>query len=671
MTAIAPYGSWESPIDAALVAGGGTTPLEIQVDGDVLWWLEQRPAEDGRQVACRREPGGTFTTVTPPGFNARTTVHGYGGGSYLVRQGTVWFSGFADQRLYRQAPGAAPEPLTPPPTAPGELRYADACITPDGSWLACVRERHGGGTVSNELVAVPAGGDGSAEPVVLVGGRDFYAAPRLGPNGRQLAWLQWDHPNMPWDGTELWVADLSVGDRAAWGGPVLREARRVAGGPEESVCQPAWDPAGDLHFISDRTGWWNMYQVSGEVARGGQAEAEPLAPMAAEFAIPQWWFGLSGYAFLPDGRIACAYGRGPVSHLGLLAPGAGRVEPLALDAPFTSFAWLRALGSQIACVAGGPSAAPAVVLADPASGRVEIVRRGRELEFEPTFISLPRPVEFGTGPDRRQSAHALYYPPANPHYAGPAGERPPLLVMAHGGPTGQTSSLFRPDIQFFTSRGLAVADVDYRGSSGYGRTYRQRLYGRCGVDDVADCVNAARHLAAAGAVDGSRLAIRGGSAGGYLTLCALVFYDDFAAGASYFGIADVEALAAGMHKFESRYVARLFGGGPEVFRERSPIHFSGRLSCPVILLQGLEDAIVPPTQAQAMAAVLDAKQIPYCYLAFEGEQHGFRRAETLRRALEAELFFYSAIFGFYLEDRVEPTEIHHLSSVSSVSGRSA
>jgi len=466
-------------------------------------------------------------------------------------------------------------------------------------------------------------------------------------------------------GTSFDVSLIAAGE------PALSAARRVAGGPEESVCQPAWSPGGSLHFISDRSGWWNLYRLNLQ-ATGNQAGAEPLALMAAEFAIPQWWFGLSSYAFLSDGRIACAYGEGAMARIGLLGPGTGQVEPLALDLPFTSFGWLRGYGGQIACVAGGPSTQPAVVLIDPGSGAVEILRRGHELEFDPGFVSMPRPIEFPTGAQAQPVAHALYYPPANPDYAGPPGDRPPLLVMAHGGPTGQTNTMLRLDIQYFTSRGFAVVDVDYRGSSGYGRAYRQSLYGHSGVDDVADCVSAARYLAATGTVDGGRLAIRGGSAGGYITLCALVFYDDFAAGASYFGIADAEVLARDMHKFESRYIIRLFGADPGVMRERSPIRFTGQLSCPVILLQGLDDAIVPPAQARMMTAALDGNGIPYSYLGFEGEQHGFRRAENLQRAVEAELFFYSAILGFDLADPVEPVEIHHLSRpVNDLTGRTS
>jgi dipeptidyl aminopeptidase/acylaminoacyl peptidase len=667
MATVAPYGSWRSPISAELLAHGGNVPSEVRVDGDAVWWLEQRPAEGGRQVACRWEPAAGIVTVTPDGFNARTRVHEYGGGAYLVRQGTAWFSNFADQRLYRQDRGGVPRPVSPEPATPAGVRYADACVTPDGALLVCVRERHEAGNshkVTNELVALPAGGDGPAEPRLLCGGRDFYAAPRLSPDGRRLAWLEWSHPNMPWDGTELYVADLDVQPDGSRSSVALRAPRRVAGSAQESIFQPEWGADGELYFVSDRSGWWNLYRLDLLHDTDGQAEAEPLAPMEAEFGLPQWWFGLSTYALLPDGRIVCAYGPGSASRLGLLTPGAGGVEPPKLELPFTSFWWLRALGSRIACVAGGPAMPTAVVLIDPDSGTVQILRRGHELELDPAFLSMPRPVEFPTGPQGQQTAHALYYPPASPSYEGPAGERPPLLVMGHGGPTGHTSSILRLDVQFFTSRGFAVVDVDYGGSTGYGRAYRDRLYGQCGIVDVADCVNAARHLVTIGAVDAARLAIRGGSAGGYIALCALVFYEDFSVGASYFGVADIAALVRDTHKFESRYFDQLFGypEAADVYRERSPIHFTQRLSCPVILLQGLDDAIVPPAQAESMAAALDAKGIPYAYLAFEGEQHGFRRAENIQRAAEAELYFYSRIFGFDLADPLEPVEIHNLES---------
>jgi dipeptidyl aminopeptidase/acylaminoacyl peptidase len=648
MATTAPYGSWASPISAELVAAGGVSLDELRVAGGRVHWIEGRPLEGGRQVVCRAagELGGAAEDLVPEGFNARTRVHEYGGGAYTLVGDILFFSNFADQRLYRRDPGAGqqPRPITPEPPAPAAHRYADASPTPDGRRLVCVRERHDGGEVVNELVAVPA--DGAGPPVVLAAGRDFYASPRVSPDGRRLAWLEWDHPNMPWDGTELKLATLD-GDALA-GDPVT-----VAGGPEESVFQPSWSPGGVLHLVSDRTGWWNLYRVG----PGGGLEA--LCPAEEEFGYPQWVFGLSTYAFLPGDRIACIHGRGPMQRLGILEPGGALTD---LDLPFTAFPpQLRALGDRLACLAGSATRPTAVVMVDPASGRVEVLRSSEDRELDPGYLSEPEPIEFPTAGGR--SAHALYYPPANREFQGPAGERPPLVVASHGGPTAGVTSSLRIGYQFFTSRGIAVVDVDYGGSTGYGRAYRRRLDGQWGIVDVQDCVAAARFLAERGDVDPARLAIRGGSAGGYTTLCALTFTDEFAAGASYYGVADAAALARDTHKFESRYLDRLIGPWPEteaLYRERSPIHFTDRLSCPVILLQGLEDEVVPPAQAELMAAALDAKGIPYAYLPFEGEQHGFRQAAHIRRALEAELYFYGRVFGFTLADPVEPVPIAHL-----------
>jgi dipeptidyl aminopeptidase/acylaminoacyl peptidase len=644
----APYGSWASPISAELVAAGGVSLDEVRVAGGRVHWVEGRPLEGGRQVVCRAVPGGRggpARDLVPEGFNARTLVHEYGGGAYTVAGDTLFFSNFADQRLYRLDPGdGGPRPITPEPPAPAAHRYADACPTPDGR-LVCVRERHDGGEVVNELVAVPADGGGS--PVVLAGGRDFYATPRISPDGRRLAWLEWDHPNMPWDGTELRLAELD-GDALA-GDPVT-----VAGGPQESVFQPSWSPDGVLHLVGDASGWWNLYRV------GPGGEVEPLCPASEEFGHPQWMFGLSTYAFLPGGRIACIHGRGPMQRLGILDPDGSLAD---LDLPFTAFSppQLHAVGDRLACLAGAPARATAVVVVDPASGAVEVLRSSEDHELDPGFLSAPEPIEFPTTGGR--TAHALYYPPANREFQGPAGERPPLVVASHGGPTSGVTSSLRVGFQYFTSRGIAVVDVDYGGSTGYGRDYRRRLDGQWGVVDVDDCVAAARHLVERGDADPERLAIRGGSAGGYTTLCVLTFRDQFAAGASYYGVADAAALARDTHKFESRYLDRLIGPWPEaeaLYRERSPIHFTDRLSCPVILLQGLEDQVVPPAQAEMMAAALDAKGIPYAYLPFPGEQHGIRQAAHIRRALEAELYFYGRVFGFELADPVDPVPIAHL-----------
>jgi dipeptidyl aminopeptidase/acylaminoacyl peptidase len=646
MLQVAPYGSWRSPISAELVAAGGVALEEVRVAGDAVRWLEGRPLEGGRRVVCGVAPGGGGEPedLTPQGFNVRTRVHEYGGGSWAVHGDILFFANFDDQRLYRQDPGSPPRPITPEPPTLAAHRYADAAITPDGRVLVCVRERHEADGVINELVTLPA--DGSEPPALLAGGRDFYASPRLSPDGRRLAWLEWDHPNMPWDGTELKVAELS-------GGVPVGEPRREAGGPDESIFQPEWSPGGTLHFVSDRTGWWNLYRI-----QDGQVEA--LAPMQEEFGHPQWVFGLARYAFLPGGRIACIHGLGPLQRLGVLDPDGHLAD---LDLPFTAFypPQLRAVGDRLACVAGSPTRDAAVVLIDPAGGQVEVLRQSGDQELDPGYLSVPRQIEFPT--EGGQTAYALYYPPANRDFTGPDGERPPLLVTSHGGPTAEVVSLLADGYQFFTSRGIAVVDVDYGGSTGYGRAYRQRLAGRWGIVDVDDCVAAARFLADGGEVDPRRLAIRGGSAGGYTTLCALTFRDLFAAGASYYGVADAEALARDTHKFESRYLDRLIGPWPqaaELYRQRSPIHHTERLSCPVILLQGLEDEVVPPAQAERMAAALDAKGIPHAYLAFPGEQHGFRRSENIKRAVEAELYFYSRVFGFELADPVEPVPIAHL-----------
>jgi dipeptidyl aminopeptidase/acylaminoacyl peptidase len=637
------YGSWRSPITAASIAEGAVGLVEPVPAESTVYWLEQRPAEGGRYVVVRRDAGGAAADAIPAGFNARTRVHEYGGGAYLVHRDMVFFSNFEDQRIYRCEPQGAPEPITPEPREKARLRYADGRLTPDGRLIVCVRESHEGDDVVNELVAFPV--DGSRAPSVLASGHDFYSFPRVSPDGKTLAWTTWDHPRMPWDGTELWVAELH-GDRVL-GDPLL-----VAGGAQESIFQPEWSADGVLHFVSDRTGWWNLY-------RRQDGQIEPLAPMEAEFGVPQWVFGLSTYAFLPDGRIACAYGSEGMQRLGLLKPG-GVLEELEATHLPAGLPSLRGRGTTLTYVGASPTAAPAVVSLDVESGALEILATSIEREIDRGYISVPRALEFAT--EGGLSAHALFYAPANKDFQPPTDDRPPLLVLSHGGPTSQADSALDPRIQFWTSRGFAVVDVNYGGSTGYGRTYRERLRGRWGEVDVADCLNAARHLAAAGEVDGGRLAIRGGSAGGYTTLCALAFHDLFAAGASYYGVADAELLAKDTHRFESRYLDGLIGPYPEaaeLYRARSPIHFADQVSCPLILFQGLEDEVVPPSQAEEMVAALEKNRIPYAYLAFEGEQHGFRRAATIIRTLEAELLFYSRILRFEPADSLEPVEIHN------------
>jgi dipeptidyl aminopeptidase/acylaminoacyl peptidase len=649
---IAPYGSWSSPVDAATVARAGRRlgGPKLAADG-AIWWAEGRPIEGGRVVLMRRSAGVEPEEVTPAAVNVRTRVHEYGGGSWhLAAPDLVLFVDFGNQRLYRQRLGEEPVAITPEPKSPAALRYADMRVTPDGKTVVCVREVHGEGEPENQVISLPLNDAG--EPTVLASGRDFYSFPRVSPDGATLAFTCWDHPNMPWDGTELWVGPLASPD----------EARLVAGGSAESIFQPEWDADGKLHFVSDRDGWWNLYRVEGEpAAEGSDAEIVQLTHEQADLAHPQWLFDGSTYAFLDGGRVACVRTERGEERLGLLEPGAEAVRDLGL--PFTSFGFpsLSALGDRVAFAAAGPATEAAVVVYDTASGELETVRESSDQPVDPAYVSTPRAIEFPTGDG--EVAHGFFYPPANPDFSAPEGELPPLIVQSHGGPTSHATPALDREFVYWTSRGFGVVDVNYRGSSGYGRAYREGLNGTWGIVDTEDCVRAATFLAESGEADGARLAIRGGSAGGYATLCALVFHDEFATGASYYGVADTETLARDTHKFESRYLDNLIGPYPEradLYRERSPIHFVERLRVPVILFQGLEDEVVPPSQAETMVAALKRNGIPHAYLAFAGEQHGFRRSETEIRCLEAELYFYGRILGFEPAGAIEPVEIDGL-----------
>jgi dipeptidyl aminopeptidase/acylaminoacyl peptidase len=637
---VSPYGSWKSPISAEWMAVGDIGLEQIQIDGADVYWVERRAHQGGRKVIVRRSSEGGVSDVTPAGFNARTRVHEYGGGDYSVACGKIVFSNFSDQRLYVQEIGAEPTPLTPE----AALRYADGQIDRSRNVFFGVREEHSGqGEAVNTLARVDlAGIDGGT---VIVSGHDFYSSPRLSPDGSHLAWLAWSHPNMPWDGTELWVGSLAPDGS-------LSEKEKVAGGVGESIFQPEWSPDGVLHFASDRTGWWNLY-------RRRDRRIEALCPMDAEFGQPQWVFGASLYGFASADRIVCSYTESGRDHLATLDSRTKALQPI--ETPFTAISQVRCAGNRVVFIGASATAATAVVSMDLTTHGVEVLRRSRESAVDTGYLSVPRPIEFPT--ERGLTAHGYFYPPGNRDYAAPADEKPPLLVISHGGPTSSSSSSLKYSIQFWTSRGIAVLDVNYGGSSGYGRAYRQRLNGQWGIVDVDDCVNGALFLADRGEVDGNRLAIRGGSAGGYTTLCALTFRDVFKAGASHYGISDLEALAKDTHKFESRYLDRLIGPYPErrdLYLERSPIHFTDRLNCAMILFQGLEDRVVPPDQAEKMVEAVRAKKLPVAYLTFEGEQHGFRKAQNIRRVLEAELYFYSRIFGFELADPVEPVQIDNL-----------
>ena len=648
MPTTAPYGSWKSPITSESIVAQTVGFGGIALDGEDIYWLESRPSEGGRRVIVRRTPDGETADVTPRPFNVRTRVHEYGEGDFTVADGVVYFTNFDDQRLYRQEAGGEPQPLTPGADPAGGLRYADFVVDGFRQRLICVHEDHTGGGHEpvNTLAAVPLAG---GAPQVLVSGSDFYSAPRLSPDGGQLAWLSWNHPNMPWDGTELWVAP--VDEDGSLGDPEL-----AAGGPEESVLQPAWSPDGRLYFVSDRTNWWNLYRRNGD----GSVESV-TGPVDLEFGKPHWVFGAATYGFASAGRIICgANDRGTWGIYSLDTAG-GRLESLNLPYSELGRADLKVDRGQAVFGAGSPTQPIAVLRLGLAENSVTNLRRASSATVDSGYLSAPRAIEFPT--EDGLTAHAFYYPPRNVDYVAPEGEKPPLLVKSHGGPTAAASQALSLSIQYWTSRGIGVLDVNYGGSTGFGREYRDRLKGQWGIVDLDDCVNGARYLVAQGEVDGDRLAIDGGSAGGYTTLAALAFRDVFAAGASHYGVSDLAALARDTHKFESRYLDSLVGLYPEredLYLERSPIHHAEGLSCPLILFQGLEDKIVPPSQAELMFEAVRAKGLPCAYVPFEGEQHGFRRAENIRRALDGELYFYSRIFGFDLADEVEPVAIENL-----------
>lgn len=625
MQRIAEYGFWKSPITSGLVAAQSLRLGEPRLEGGAVYWLEGRPAERGRTVLMRRKSGGAAREVLPGTANVRSRVHEYGGGAYAVAGETVLYSEFRDDRLYGARPGAEPAPLTPE----GAWRYADLEIDSRRSRLLAVREDHAdaGREPQQALVAVSLGG-GSGAVRTLLSGADFYANPRLSPDGERLCWLEWRHPQMPWDGTELWTARV-----APDGG--LAAKRRVAGGPEESVFQPLWSPRGELHFVSDRSGFWNLYRDA-----GGTPVA--LCPREAEFGLPQWVFGMSTYGFASDGAMLCAFCESGSWSLGLLGR-SGTLRPVATG--HTQIDSLAIQGRSAVFRAASPTEAPALVRLDLESGRQEVLRRSAApSEGLQRYFSPARAVSFPSA--HGLTAHAFYYEPRNPEFAAPEDEKPPLIVRVHGGPTGAASGGLSLAIQFWTSRGFAVADVNYAGSTGFGRAYRKRLDGQWGVADVDDTVAAARHFAGAGLADPNRLIVQGGSAGGFTALCCLAFRSVFAAGASYYGISDLAALARDTHKFESRYHERLVGpwpGSERLYSERSPLGAAGQVTAPAIFFQGSEDRVVPPGQTEAMVAALRARGIPVAYCLFEGEAHGFRDGANTRRALDGELHFYNAI----------------------------
>src|SRR6516162_8309274 len=637
----APYGSWSSPITSDLIVASSIGLGEIFLDGADVYWLEFRPQEGGRSVVVRRAANGTAVDQTPAGFNVRTRVHEYGGGAYLASGGVVYFCNDADQRLYRQEPGAAPVAISSEPAQSRGMRYADGVIDAPRGRMICVREDHMAEAQEPENTLVELAVDGSRPQRVLQSGRDFYAAPRLSPDGRRLAWLEWRHPNMPWIGCELWVAEFARDGS-------LGAKRLVAGGDDESIFQPEWSPDGTLYFVSDRAQatlserWWNLFRVRRDALDTG-APVEPVFPLAAEFGRAQWQFRLSTFAFVSASQLVCTYVRDGVSRLSVVDLSSLEARPIATE--YEDISWLRANSDRVYFRGGSPTAPPAVVELDPGTGRKSVYKLAttEEVEDYRKYFSVPEPVTFET--DNGLQAHGLLYAPCNADFAPPADELPPLLVHCHGGPTSAASPTLSWGTQYWTSRGFAVLDVNYGGSTGYGREYRLRLQGNWGIVDVADCVNGARYLAETRqAVDPERWAISGGSAGGFTTLAVLTFCKEFKTGASYYGVSDLEALAKDTHKFEARYLDGLIGPYPERrdrYVARSPVHSARLLSVPVAFFQGAEDGVVPPQQAEVMVEARRGRQIPSLYLLFDGEQHGFRRADNIKRALDGELYFYA------------------------------
>jgi dipeptidyl aminopeptidase/acylaminoacyl peptidase len=644
-----PFGSWPSPVTPELLVSDAAVLTETWEEGDTVWWSEMRPDEAGRIQIVRRDGDGHTHDLLSGDHSARTRVHEYGGGSWWVHHGTVYFANWADQRLYRLDQDGQAVALTPEPKVEHGWRYADGSVTPDGTWIICVREdHHGDGEAANELVAIPAAG---GEATVLATGRDFVSSPRISPDGRQLAWITWDHPNMPWDDTELWLAHVVTDP----GSIRLEGVHRIAGTPGESVQQPGWGRHSTLYVVSDRTDWWNVYRVDGVDA------LTPLAELNAEVAPPPWLFGRPSYGFTrPAGDLIMTWSEQGRARLGRVPEGGGPLQAWLL--PYVSLQSVRVAGERVVAIAGSNDREPEIVRFSTHGNHAtqETLRPARRLDLAPGMISRAEPIEFDAGDGRR--SHAFYYPPTHTDIEADDSERPPLLVLSHGGPTGAASAAFNLGIQFWTSRGFAVVDVNYGGSTGYGRAYRKTLAGRWGIVDVEDCTAAAMHLVAAGLADGERLAIRGGSAGGFTTLAALAFTDVFKAGANSFGVSDLASLAEETHKFESRYLDGLVGPWPEakdLYAARSPINNTAGFMCPLITFQGLEDAVVPPSQSERIVAALDEKGIPHAYLAFAGEQHGFRQAETIVTVLNAELSFYAQVFGFTPAGEVPPLQLRH------------
>jgi dipeptidyl aminopeptidase/acylaminoacyl peptidase len=654
LPSIAPYGAWPSTISAARVAAGATPLSTLMLggaDGCDIYWLAGRAAEAGRNTLLRFH-GAATEELTPAPFNVRTRVHEYGGGAYAVDGEVVYFSHFKDNCVYRI--DAADDEIVPlAVTLAGKQRFADFVVDRARGRLIGVRELHGDdehAQPTNTICAIGLGGaDGAAAgaETVLAQGADFYSSPRLSPDGASLAWLSWDHPRMPWQGTTLWLADIQADG-------TLTTPVRIAGGADESICQPEWSPDGLLHFVSDRSGWWNLYHLCRDRQR-----IEALCPMEAEFASPHWTFGNSMYGFRSADEIICTYIDKGVSRLARLLPGSGKLEAIAN--PYEEIRELRVGKGYIAMLAGGPTIPLELARIDFTEEGVEILAQSIEELPDQANLSIPTSISYPSAGGR--TSHAFFYPPRNADVTAPEGSKPPVIVISHGGPTGMTVNTLKLATQYWTSRGFGVLDVNYGGSTGFGRAYRDLLKGQWGIVDVEDCVAGAQALVERGLADAERLIIRGGSAGGLTTLCALTFHNVFKVGASYYGVSDLKGLDQDSHKFESHYNEYLIAPQPQaeaLYQARSPINHTDKLARPMIFFQGLDDKVVPPQQSEMMVDALKARGVPVAYVPLEGEGHGFRKAENIVRTLESELYFYQRIFGLHDATTAAPVHIDNL-----------
>ena len=636
------YGSWRSPITSDQIVAGTITLSDVVVSGDNIYWIESRPAERGRRSIQRRSADGVIAELTPPEFNVRTRVHEYGGASYEIDGDTVYFQNYADQLLYCHEPGNEPRPITT-----SGIFYGDFRLDRQRNRLVSIQEDHGVSDIEaiNTLVSLDPAGPNADGGASLVSGTDFVSNPRLSPNGARMVWLQWNHPHMPWDAAELWIGDVD-------GDGTVRNHRHVAGGNGSSVFQPEWTPRGDLIYVDDRTGWWNFYRY-----RDGQIKH--LLEMEAEFGVPLWVVGMTTYVIVSDDRLICAYTQSGTWSLGDLNLSTGEFK--SVPTPFTQINSIDGDGDIVGFIAGSTVLPMGLYRHDLTSGDTQLIRSASTLDFDAGYLSEPTAITYPTSDN--QVAHAFLYMPKNSDFDGPDGELPPLIVSSHGGPTSAAPASLQLAFQFWTSRGFAVLDVNYRGSTGYGRPYRDALQDTWGIYDVDDCVYGAQYLVGKGVVDGQRLAVRGGSASGYLTLAALTFRDTFKAGCALYGISDLEIMALETHKFESRYLDGLvapYPDGIDIYKERSPLFHIDQINTPLILFHGMEDKVVPPNQSELIYDALKEKGVPVALVLYEGEQHSFRQAANIKRTLDGELYFYSRIFGFRPADALEPVPIANL-----------